>query len=106
MSKIVMNFESAKELVESMLKGGAYFNGEWFEENCQRAYLDWCADDGYQNVVSKYVADKVGKYFLELGYNVYYQCFGYHPKHYYGEPACKRITKSPHRAGSITQDIC
>ena len=105
MSKIAMNFESAKELVESMLKGGAYFNGEWYSENCQEAYLDWVEEGGYMNVVSKYVADKVGRYFLEKGYNVYYQCFGHHPKHYFGEPACIRITMSPHRAGSLTKDL-
>ena len=105
MSKIVMDFESAKTMVESMLKGGAYFNGEWYDENCQEAYLDWCTDSPYQNVVSKYVADKVGRYFLERGYNVYYQCFGYHPKHSYGEPACIRIKNTPQRYGSIIKDL-
>jgi len=78
MEKIARSVESAKEMVNAMLKGGDYFNGEWFDENCGEAYLDWgTIGDGYQNVSCKYFADEVAREFQRNGYFVYYQLMGW-----------------------------
>lgn len=104
---VATSFDSAKEMVEKMLNGGAYVNGEWFEENCQEAYLDWgIIDDMYHNVISKYIADQVGRYYLEKGYNVYYQLMGWGKGQIpQGTPVCIRIKKSPKRYGSLIGEL-
>ena len=78
MSKIARSVSEGIELVESMFKGGAYFGGEWFEENGSEAYLDWgTIDDNYVNISSKYFADEVGREFQKRGFFVYYQVMGW-----------------------------
>ena len=78
MSKIAMSVNEGIELVNAMFKGGAYFNGEWFEENGKDAYLDWGAiDDGYLNISCKRFADEVARHFQDKGYFVYYQLMGW-----------------------------
>ena len=97
MEKIATSIESAKELVNAMLKGGDYFNGEWFEENCGEAYLDWGrVTDIYQNVSCKYFADEAARYFQRQGYFVYYKLMGWGksdiPEY---TPTTIRISKKP-----------
>jgi len=103
MGKVVNSIADAMELVEKMLKGGDYFNGEWFEENCGEAYLDWgVVDDFYTNVSCKWIADSVGMEFQKRGYYVYYQVMGWTksgriPE---GTPMNIRIKKEPKSSGS------
>lgn len=78
MNKIAKSVNEGIELVEAMFKGGAYFNGEWYEENGKDAYLDWGAiNDMYTNISCKYFADEVAREFQRRGYFVYYQLMGW-----------------------------
>ena len=99
---VATSFDSAKEMVEKMLNGGAYVNGEWFEENCGEAYLDWGRNtDIYQNVSCKYFADEVARYFQKQGYFVYYNLMGWGkgdiPEY---TPTTIRISKKPKKVDS------
>ena len=100
MSKIARSIDEARELVNAMLKGGDYFNGEWFEGG--EAYLDWGAiDDGYQNVSCKYFADEVAREYQRKGYFVYYQVMGYGNNRIpQGTPMVVRIKTEPKHSNS------
>ena len=103
MSKIARSVEEGIELVNAMLKGGAYFNGEWFDEDCGDAYLDWgLIDDAYTNISCKYFADEVARYFQNKGYFVYYQLMGWTKggRIAEGTPIVIRIKKEPKCSGS------
>jgi len=102
MEKIARSIESAREMVNAMLKGGAYFNGEWFDEDCGEAYLDWgTIDDGYQNVSCKYFADEVAREFQMKGYFVYYQLMGWGSRRVAEyTPIVIRIRKEPKATNS------
>lgn len=93
MEKIARSIEDARELVNAMLNGGMCINGEWFDENCGDAYLDWGAiDDGFQNVSCKYFAEEVAREFQMKGYFVYVQVMGYGCSYIpEGTPVCIRI---------------
>ena len=108
MDKIATSIDAAREMVNAMLKGGAYFNGEWFEENCGEAYLDWgTISDGYQNVSCKYFADEVAREFQMKGYFVYYQLMGYGSRRVpQGTPICIRIKTKPKCSGSSLVEFC
>lgn len=96
MNKIAKSVSEGIELVEAMFKGGAYFNGEWYEENGNSAYLDWGAiNDMYTNISCKYFADEVGREFQRRGYFVYYQVCGYGTKLSQGTPIAIRIQSHP-----------
>ena len=97
MEKIARSIESAREMVNAMLKGDAYFNGEWFEKDCGDAYLDWgVIDDYYQNVSCKHFADEVAREYKRNGYFVYYQTMGYGNKRIpQGTPIVIRIKTKP-----------
>ena len=97
MSKIAKSVNEGVELVNAMLKGGDYFNGEWYSENCGEAYLDWGAiNNMYLNISCKYFADEVGREFQRRGYFVYYQVMGFgSTKVAQGTPICIRISKEP-----------
>ena len=102
MEKIARSIDAAREMVEAMLKGDAYFNGEWFDKDCGEAYLDWgTIDDSYQNVSCKYFADEVAREYQRKGYFVYYQIMGYGNKRVpQGTPIVVRIKTKPKCSGS------
>jgi len=101
MSKIARSIEEARELVNSMLKGDDYFNGEWFEKDCGEAYLDWGVVCGYQNVSCKFFAEEIAREFQMKGYFVYYQVMGWgSSKIPQGTPICIRIKTQPKCSGS------
>ena len=103
MSKIAKSVSEGIELVNAMLKGGDYINGEWYGENCGEAYLDWGAiNNMYLNISCKYFADEVGREFQGRGYFVYYQVMGFgSTKVAQGTPICIRIRKEPKDSNSF-----
>ncbi len=94
---IARSIEEARELVNEMLKGGKYINGEWYEKDCGSAYLDWgVIDDDYQNVSCRYFAEEVAREFQRKGYFVYYQVMRYGgTKIPQGTPTNVRIMNKP-----------
>ena len=102
MEKIARSIEETRELVNAMLKGGEYFNGEWYEENCGEACLDWgTIDNSDANVSCKYFADEVAREFQQKGYFVYYQLMGWGRKDIpQGTPILIRIKTKPKCSGS------
>ncbi len=102
MSKIARSIEEARELVNSMLKGDACINGEWYDKDCGEAYLDWgVIGDGYQNVSCKFFAEEIAREFQMKGYFVYYSLMGYGSNRIpQGTPVCIRIKTQPKCSGS------
>jgi hypothetical protein len=76
MNRIARSVEETKELINEMLKGGAFINGEWFEENCGDAYLCWDANVYEPNVSCRYFAEEAAREYQRMGYFVYYQPMG------------------------------
>ncbi len=93
MAKIANNYEEAVQSVTEQMKEGS-------------AYLDWGATAAqYMNVVSKDVADKVGRHFKEMGYMVYYNTMGYGSSRIApGTPICMRIYADEEQVSRSTRE--